>query len=417
MIRKTEFENIEYVTGGICAPKGFKSSGVHAGIKEAMGGEGIPEKPDLALILSDEPCTVSGVFTQNKVKAAPVYYAIDVVKNGSARAVIANSVNANVRNRGGENAVNEIVNSLSSELKISKEFIIPASTGVIGCELPTEPIIGALPELVRNLSATGNNAALKAIMTTDTMEKEIAVTFTIDGKICHIGGMIKGSGMIHPNMATTLSFITSDVKIEKNLLDKILKETVDKTLNCVSVDGDTSTNDMCLIMANGKSDAEIKTESDANLFKTALYAVLLHLAKAMARDGEGATKLIECLTIAKNKAIAKAVSRAVISSSLVKAAIFGGDANWGRILCATGYAEGDFVTEFVGITISSEFGNIKVCENGCGLDFSEEKAAEILTSEHIFILIDLGDGGNSSYTAYGCDLSYDYVRINGDYRS
>jgi glutamate N-acetyltransferase/amino-acid N-acetyltransferase len=224
--------------------------------------------------------------------------------------------------------------------------------------------------------------------------------------------------MIHPNMATTLSFITTDVKICKEKLDKILKETIDKTLICVSVDGDTSTNDMCLIMANGESGVELgENEEEINLFKTALYAVLLHLAKSMARDGEGATKLIECLVIAKNMKIAKSTARSVITSSLVKAAIFGGDANWGRILCAIGYADGDFVTEFVSITISSEFGNVKVCENGFGTDFSEEKAAKILTSEHIFILVDLGDGGNSSYTAFGCDLSYDYVRINGDYRS
>jgi glutamate N-acetyltransferase/amino-acid N-acetyltransferase len=306
---------------------------------------------------------------------------------------------------------------LSEELKIAKEFIIPASTGVIGQELPTEPIVSSIPTLVRDLSVTGNNSALRAIMTTDTMEKEVAVEFILNGKTCHIGGMIKGSGMIHPNMATTLSFITTDVMIDKVLLDKILKEIVDKTLNCVSVDGDTSTNDMCLIMANGEIGVTPQTESDIELFKTALYAVLLHLAKSMARDGEGATKLIECLAIAKNIAIAKSVSRSVVCSSLVKTAIFGEDANWGRILCALGYADGDFVTEFVSITISSEFGNIKVCENGCGTDFSEEKAAEILASEHIFILIDLGDGGNASYTSFGCDLSYEYVRINGDYRS
>lgn len=420
------FKNMNFVDGGVCAAKGFKANGVHCGIsrkalveKEGVENAPVPKKNDLAMIVSDTPCTAAAMYTTNKVQGAPISVTKENLKNGMAQAVIVNSVNANTCNADGVEKAKKMCELAADALGLDKSDIIVASTGVIGQPLPIEPIIAGVPALAEGLSYEGNTAAVNAIMTTDTCPKEVAVQFVIGGKTCTLGGMLKGSGMIHPNMATTLTFLTTDCAIDAALLHEALRQVVSLTLNRVSVDGDTSTNDMVCVMANGMAEnAVISAENDAyEMFKDALYAVLMNLARMMARDGEGATKLIECVcTGAQDDKTAAIVAKSVITSSLFKAAIFGEDANWGRILCAVGYAPADFDIHKVDVTLASAKGKIDVCKNGAGLDFSEEFAKEVLSEEEIGVLVTIGDGAGSA-VAWGCDLTYDYVRINGDYRS
>ncbi len=413
-----EFENIKFVDGGVCAAKGFKANGIQCGLAHA-GAHVTKKKNDLALIVSDKECTAAAVYTTNKVKGAPILVTKEHIKDGTAKAVIVNSVNANTCNADGVEKAEKMCALAAAELGISENDVIVASTGVIGQVLPIEPIANGMKSLVEGLAYDGNPRAVEAIMTTDTMPKEVAVQFEMGGKICTMGGMLKGSGMIHPNMATTLTFITTDADISAELLQHALSEVVKITLNRVSVDGDTSTNDMVCVLASGTAENTpvTKENEDFEIFMNALYAVLMNLGRMMARDGEGATKLIECVcTGAETEKIAEIVAKSVITSSLFKAAMFGEDANWGRILCAIGYADADFDISMTDVKIGSEKGMIEVCKNGAGVDFSEEKAKEILGEEVINIIISIGDGAGKA-VAWGCDLTYDYVKINGDYRS
>lgn len=425
-MNKVEFKGFSFVEGGVCAAKGFKAGGVccglaHKALTDTPAEEAAQEKKknDLAMIFSEKPCAAAAMYTTNKVQGAPIAVTRKHLHNGVAQAVIVNSVNANTCNADGVEKAEKMCEFTAAALGIDKENVIVASTGVIGQSLPIAPIEKAVPVLAEGLNDKGNGAAVEAIMTTDTHPKEAAVEFSIGGKVCHLGGMLKGSGMIHPNMATTLTFLTTDCAIDASLLKEALREVVFLTLNRVSVDGDTSTNDMVCVLANGEAgNPLIRSENeDYNIFKDALYAVLMNLARMMARDGEGATKLIECVcTGAADDKTAEIVAKSVITSSLFKAAVFGEDANWGRILCAVGYAPADFDIQKVNVQLSSGKGTIAVCENGAGVDFSEEKAKEILSEEEIRVLVSIGEGAGNAIT-WGCDLTYDYVRINGDYRS
>lgn len=409
-------ENFKIIDGGVCAAKGFKASGLYCGIKENP-----TKKNDIALIVSDVMCNAAGVYTSNKVKGAPV---IVTKKNlaasgGKAKAVIVNSKNANTCNADGEAKADAMCRLVSDALGIKQEEVIVASTGVIGQILPLEPIEKAVPQLVEKLAYDGNVEAATAIMTTDTVKKEYAVEFEIGGKVCHLGGMAKGSGMIHPNMATTLNFITTDCAVSAPMLQKALSEIVKITYNCLSVDGDQSTNDTCMLMSNGLAEnPEINAEgADFDTFKGALYQVMANLTRMLAKDGEGATKLLTCICSSApdlDKAII--VAKSVIRSPLFKCAMFGADANWGRVLCAIGYAEAEFDINKVDVDLGSKAGRIAVCRNGAGVDFSEDEAKKILTEEEIEIYIELNQG-EAKATAWGCDLTYDYVKINGDYRS
>ena len=414
--------NFKVIDGGICASKGFKASGIYCGIKRPANDT--PEtkhKNDICIFVSDTVCNTAAVYTQNKVKGAPILVTKkNLEKSGNKSiAVIANSKNANTCNADGIEKAEAMCELLAKELNIPKEQVIVASTGVIGQILPIEPIKTGIPKLVKELDYNKNIEAATAIMTTDTVKKEYAIEFEIDGIKCHLGGMAKGSGMIHPNMATTLNFITTDCAISSNLLQEALSEIVKVTYNCLSIDGDTSTNDMVSLMANGMADNKEITShgADFDTFKSALYEVMANLTRMLAKDGEGATKLIECITSgAKDKDTAITVAKSVVCSSLFKAAIFGEDANWGRILCAVGYAQADFDINKVDVDLKSKNGIISVCKNGSGIEFSEEKASEILSADEIYVLINLNDG-NESATSWGCDLTYDYVKINGDYRT
>lgn len=414
--------NFKVIDGGICASKGFKASGIYCGIKRPANDT--PEtkhKNDICIFVSDTVCNTAAVYTQNKVKGAPILVTKkNLEKSGNKSiAVIANSKNANTCNADGIEKAEAMCELLAKELNVPKEQVIVASTGVIGQILPIEPIKTGIPKLVKELDYNKNIEAATAIMTTDTVKKEYAVEFEIDGVKCHLGGMAKGSGMIHPNMATTLNFITTDCSISSNLLQEALSEIVKVTYNCLSIDGDTSTNDMVSLMANGMSDNKEITShgADFDTFKSALYEVMANLTRMLAKDGEGATKLIECITSgAKDKDTAITVAKSVVCSSLFKAAIFGEDANWGRILCAVGYAQADFDINKVDVDLKSKNGIISVCKNGSGIEFSEEKASEILSADEIYVLINLNDGSEKA-TAWGCDLTYDYVKINGDYRT
>ena len=409
-------ENLKIIDGGVCAAKGFKASGVYCGIKENP-----TKKNDIALIVSDVMCNAAGVYTQNKVKGAPV---IVTKKNleksgGKAKAVIVNSKNANTCNADGEEKANAMCRLVSDAVGIKPEEVIVASTGVIGQILPIEPIEKAVPQLVEKLSYDGNIGAATAIMTTDTVKKEYAVEFEIGGKAVHLGGMAKGSGMIHPNMATTLNFITTDCAVSAPMLQKALSEIVKITYNCLSVDGDQSTNDTCMLMSNGLAENdEIACEgADFDTFKAALYQVMANLTRMLAKDGEGATKLLTCIcSCAPDLDTAIIVAKSVIRSPLFKCAMFGSDANWGRVLCAVGYAEADFDINKVDVDLGSRVGKIAVCRNGAGVEFSEDEAKKILSEDEIEICISLNQG-NAQATAWGCDLTYDYVKINGDYRS
>ncbi len=408
-----EFKVIE---GGVCAAQGFKASGLYCGIKENP-----TKKNDIALLVSDTMCNAAGVYTQNKVKGAPVIVTKKNLEksNGRAMAVIVNSKNANTCNADGVDKANEMCRLTAEALGIKQEEVIVASTGVIGQILPIEPVKAAVPELVKKLSYNGNLEAATAIMTTDTVKKEYAVEFEIGGKVCRLGGMAKGSGMIHPNMATTLNFITTDCAISSEMVQKALSEIVKITYNCLSVDGDQSTNDTCMLMANGMAgNAEITAEgADFDTFRDALYQVMANLTKMLAKDGEGATKLLTCIcSSAPDLDTAIIVAKSVICSPLFKCAMFGADANWGRILCAIGYAEADFDITKVNVDLASSAGRIAVCRSGAGVEFSEDEAKKILTEDEIEIYIELNIG-NAQATAWGCDLTYDYVKINGDYRS
>ncbi len=424
-----EFSGYPFVDGGVCAAKGFLANGVCCGLKhQALSGEPVPEetidpnapvKNDLAMIYSPTPCTAAAVYTTNKVKGAPILVTQEHLKDGHAQAVIVNSVNANTCNADGVEKANAMCDLAAKALNLTTNDIIVASTGVIGQVLPIEPIAAAVPALAEGLSEQGQAAALNAIMTTDTRPKEVAVSFRIDDVTCRLGGMLKGSGMIHPNMATTLTFLTTDCAISSELLQMALSDVVRETLNRVSVDGDTSTNDMVCVMANGEAgNAEIKKESaQYAVFRDALYVILLNLARMCAADGEGATKLIECVVSGANSdETAEAIAKSVITSSLFKAAMFGADANWGRIACAMGYSDADYDISKVDVELASAKGTIAVAKQGYGIPFSEDLAKEILLEDEIRVLISVGDG-DCSAVAWGCDLTYDYVKINGDYRS
>ena len=412
----------ELIQGGICAAKGFKANGTYCGIKKLANDDpSIKHKNDICLYVSDVECNAAAVYTQNKVKGAPILVTkANLEKSGNkAIAVIANSKNANTCNADGVEKANRMCQLVANELNIPREQVIVASTGVIGQILPIEPIEKAVPILAKGLCYNKNNEAATAIMTTDTVKKEYAVEFEINGVKCRLGGMAKGSGMIHPNMATTLNFITSDCAISAELLQKALSDIVKVTYNCLSVDGDTSTNDMVCIMANGLAFNDEITAEDENyeIFKSALFEVMANLTRMLAKDGEGATKLLECITVgAKDKDTAITVAKSVVCSTLFKAAMFGEDANWGRVLCAIGYADADFDINKVDVDLKSDKGIVSVCRNGAGVEFSEEKAAEVLSSDEIQILVNL-NSGESDAMAWGCDLTYDYVKINGDYRS
>lgn len=409
---------MKQISGGVCAAEGFVASGIHCGIRKNK------DKHDLALVYSVSPCTAAAVYTQNRVKGAPLTVTKAHLANGKAQAVICNSGIANTCCADGIEKAEMMCELAAKELNIAPADVIVASTGVIGQPLPIEPIANALPTLVKALSKDGNDLAAKAIMTTDTRDKQIAFEYTCGGKTCKIGGMAKGSGMIHPNMATMLVFLTTDAAIEEKLLQKALSELIVDTFNMVSVDGDTSTNDMVSVMANGMAGNALVTDensADYAEFKAALYQILATLSKEIAKDGEGATKLLTCKVVgAPTKVCARAVAKSVITSNLFKCAIFGEDANWGRVLCAIGYTkvhkEDDFAIEKVGVDLSSEFGTVTVCQNGAGVDFSEETAAKVLSSDEITVTVDMGLGAFDA-TAWGCDLTYDYVKINGDYRT
>lgn len=413
-----EVKGITFIEGGVCAAKGFRANGIQCGLSHA-GASVTGKKNDLAMIVADNECTAAAVYTTNKVKGAPILVTKEHLKNGRARAVIVNSVNANTCNPDGVEKANKMCELTADALGIKADDVIVASTGVIGQVLPIEPIANGMKALAEGLAYDGNSRAVEAIMTTDTMPKEIAVKFELGGKTCTMGGMLKGSGMIHPNMATTLTFITTDAAISPELLQRALSDNVKVTLNRASVDGDTSTNDMVCILASGTAGNKPVEHEDEDFeaFVRALYAIMMNLARMMARDGEGATKLIECVVCgADSEKTAETVAKSVITSSLLKSMIFGEDANAGRIYCAVGYADADFDISKVDIKMESDAGRITLGKAGCVVEFSEEEAKKILEQEEIRIIVDLGCGGASA-AAWGCDLTYDYVKINGDYRS
>jgi glutamate N-acetyltransferase/amino-acid N-acetyltransferase len=403
---------MKMIDGGVCAAKGFVANGVHCGIRKNR------TKRDLMLIYSEKIANGAAVYTTNLVKGAPIAVTQANLKNGQAQAMLCNSGNANTCNANGVEIAQQMCALAAEELKISKEDVIVASTGVIGQPLEIAPIQSGMGELVSGLGAHSAYAA-EAIMTTDTRMKEVAVCFEIDGVTCHLGGIAKGSGMIHPNMATMLVFLTTDCAISSAMLQKALSTDIQSTFNMVSIDGDTSTNDMVSILANGMAEnPEITQEGPAfSTFMEALNTVTVHLCRMIAGDGEGATKLLECaVSGAKDEKTAKIAAKSVICSSLVKAAMFGADANWGRVLCALGYSGADIDVTKVEVRFRSPKGEILVCENGAGVPFSEELAKEILLEQEIEIEVKLGAGPGSA-TAWGCDLTYDYVKINGDYRT
>lgn len=403
---------MEIIGGGVCAAKGFKANGIHCGIRKNK------TKRDIALIVSEKTANAAAVYTTNLVKGAPLLVTKEHLADGKAKAVICNSGNANTCNADGIEKAEAMSEIAANALGIKADDVVIASTGVIGLPLDVAPIADGIGELVSGLGDHSDLAA-EGIMTTDTKKKEVAVSFMIGDRECRIGGIAKGSGMIHPNMATMLVFITTDCAISSEMLSEALSTDIQSTFNMVSVDGDTSTNDMVVVLANGEAGNSEITEKNADfaVFMQALNTVTVHLCKSIAGDGEGATKMIECSVIgAKSDACAKTVAKSVICSSLVKAAMFGADANWGRILCALGYSGADVDISKVGVAFSSDAGRITVCKNGAGVEFSEDEAKKILLEHEITIEIDLNDGEGNA-VAWGCDLTYDYVRINGDYRT
>ena len=404
---------MEFINGGVTAAKGFTASGIHCGIRKNQ------TKKDLAMIKSEVRCPAAAVYTQNKVYGAPITVTRENLSDGMAQAVIVNSGNANTCNHDGVEKAELMCKIASDAMSVDKSDIIVASTGVIGMSLDVTPIAESADNLASQMTAQGGQDAAEAIMTTDTVAKECAVTFTLGDKTVTLGACCKGSGMIHPNMATMLCFMTTDCAISSEMLQKALSDTVKDTFNMISVDGDTSTNDMVCIMANGKAEnALIENENDDySVFKEALMTVSVKLSRLIAGDGEGAQRLLECnVTSCCDEATAKKIAKSIICSSLVKTAMFGADANWGRILCAIGYTEGDFSVDKIDVYLSSCKGKVKVCEKGFGIEFSEEKAKEILLEDEIVLDIEMNQGDFSA-TAWGCDLTYDYVKINGDYRT
>ncbi len=404
---------MKMVDGGVCAAKGFTANGVHCGIRKNK------LKKDLSLVYSQVPAQAGAVYTTNLVKGAPLAVTKAHLADGRAQAILCNSGNANTCNADGVQVAEEMCSLAASALGIPASEIVVASTGVIGQPLDVSPIAEHMGSLAAGLSRDGDQRAAEGIMTTDTQMKEVAVEFTLDGKACRIGGMAKGSGMIHPNMATMLVFLTSDVAISSGMLQKALGSDVASSFNMLSVDGDTSTNDMVVLLANGLAgNEEITEEGEAfSQFMKALNTVTVQLCRMIAGDGEGATKLLECVVSGvKDLETARTVAKSVICSSLLKAAMFGADANWGRVLCAIGYSGADVDVGKIGVSFRSPKGEIEVCRNGAGVPFSEEKAKEILLEKEIDILVNLGEGAETA-TAWGCDLTYDYVKINGDYRT
>ncbi len=404
---------MKLINGGVCAAKGFTANGVHCGVRKNR------TKKDLALIYSEVPASCAAVYTTNLVKGAPLDVTKKHIENGVAQAVICNSGNANTCNANGIEIAEEMCDLLGAALNIIPSDVVVASTGVIGQPLSIEPIKSGIPALVAGLSADGCDAAAEGIMTTDTVKKEVAVEFELGGKTCRMGGIAKGSGMIHPNMATMLVFITTDAAITPEMLKKALSTDISATFNMVSVDGDTSTNDMVTVLANGMAGNEtVSAEGeDFATFMKALNTVTVALCRMIAGDGEGATKLLECtVSGAADVGTARTVAKSVICSSLLKAAMFGADANWGRVLCAIGYSGADVDVHRVDVSFRSAKGEILVCKDGAGVEFSEEIAKEILLEREIEILVSVGDGDVTA-TAWGCDLTYDYVKINGDYRT
>ncbi len=409
-----KFKGYDFIDGGVCAAKGFTAGGVIAGIKE-----GNTTKRDLAMIHCSERCKTAALFTSNKVKGAPIIVCKEHLHDGYAQAVIVNSGNANTCNPDGVDIANEMCVLAAKELGISADDVLIGSTGVIGQKLKIEPIAAKIPELVKSLSEDGSALACEAIMTTDTRKKEFAVEFEIDGKKCRVGGISKGSGMINPNMATMLAFITTDVCINGELLQKALRKVNDVTYNMVCVDGDTSTNDTLILMSSGLAGNNeiICEDKDFDSFSNALYAVMMNLARETARDGEGATKLIECIVNgAPSEDTAKKIAKSVISSSLVKAALFAADANWGRILCAIGYTDAEFNADDISVELASTKGKLTVCAESAGISFSEDEAKAVLSEDEIKVLIDLHSEDGSAI-AWGCDLTFDYVKINAEYRT
>jgi glutamate N-acetyltransferase/amino-acid N-acetyltransferase len=403
---------IKQINGGVCAAKGFSANGVHCGIRKNR------TKRDLALIFSEKPATAAAVYTQNLVKGAPLTVTKSNIADGYAQAVICNSGNANTCNANGIEIAEQMCALVAEKMNIKASDVIVASTGVIGQPLDITPIANGMDELVSGLG-DHNDLACEAIMTTDTRPKEIAFEFEIGGKTCKIGGIAKGSGMIHPNMATMLVFVTTDCAISAQMLQKALSADILTSFNMVSVDGDTSTNDMVSVMANGLAENTVidSEGKEFDVFCEALHAVTSYLCKMIAGDGEGATKLLECqVSGAVDDVNARIIAKSVICSSLFKAAMFGADANWGRVLCAIGYSGADVDVNAVDVSFASAKGEICVCVNGAGIPFSEEIAKEILLESEIKIIIKVGNGDGNAI-AWGCDLTYDYVKINGDYRT
>ena len=407
-------ENFKLIPGGICAPAGFSAAGVHCGIRHNHS------KLDLALIKADVRCAGAGCYTTNKVYGAPITVDREHLKDGYAQAIVVNSGNANTCAPNGIELAKETCEIVAKELGISADDVLPSSTGVIGQAMSIEPFAKGIPEAAAKLAATeaGSHDAATAIMTTDTHSKEVSIEFTMGGKNCRMGAIAKGSGMIHPNMATMLLFITTDAKVEPAVLQAALSSVVPATFNQISVDGDTSTNDTVLLLASGLSGAEVQPgTADYDTFVAALTQVAEQLSRELAGDGEGATKLLECIvTGAPDLLTARAVSKSVIHPALFKAAMFGEDANWGRVLCAIGYTPGDFDISKTAVRLKSKAGEVFVCENAAYHPYSEDEAAKVLKEDEIQILVDLGCG-NFTAKAWGCDLTYDYVKINGDYRT
>lgn len=406
---------MKQISGGICAAKGFLAGGVHAGIKPTSK----PDRLDLGLIYSETLCAAAGMFTTNKVKADPVWLDMKHLENGTAQAIIANSYIANACAPEGMETATKTCQMVAKALNLKETDVLVSSTGVIGVRQNVEAIEAALPYLLLNMNRDGSDAMAHAIMTTDTVKKEFAYEFEIDGITCHMGGISKGSGMIHPHMGTMLCYITTDVAINASTLKNALKEVVARTFNRISVDGDMSTNDSCIILANGAAGNLVIHENNQTYktFVEVLTALCTDLAKLMAEDGEGASHLITCeVTGAKDEETAECIGKSVIGSSLTKAAIFGADANWGRVLCAMGYSGAEFDPNKADISFASTAGEIQVCAGGKGLPFSEEKAKEILSEKEVIIKINVHEGVGEA-TCWGCDLTYDYVKINGDYRT
>ena len=406
---------INEISGGVCAAQGFKASGVHCGVKAGSS----PDKNDLALILSEKECAAAGVYTLNRVKAAPIYVTMDHLENGVAWGVVANSGNANACcPMSHENAEAMCGFAAKATGREAEDFVV-CSTGVIGQTINIQALQTGMPKAAAALSADGSDAAATAIMTTDTVKKEIAVSFELGGKTVRMGAIAKGSGMIHPNMGTMLAFVTTDCAVTTEMLEDALREVSAKTFNRVTVDGDTSTNDTCVVLANGMASNELIEWKDESYetFKAALNYVCRHLARAIAADGEGASRLVTCkMTGARSEESAERLAKAVVGSALVKAAMFGADANWGRVLCAMGYSKAPFRPEHVDVSFESAAGSILVCQQGDGLAFDEELAKKVLTEKEVIIAVDLHEGEESA-ECWGCDLTYDYVKINGDYRT